>query len=71
MDAVSPDMEIASVVAELESLSGQTVFQISAVTQQNLDQLLQTVWDRLDQMEQEAWQDQVDAMGGTSQPLEV
>lgn len=72
IDAVSPDMDIETVAAELESLCGQTIFQISAVTQQNLDALLQTIWDQLDQLDQQAEQaEQFESLNDESLPLEV
>lgn len=50
IDAVSPDMNLDAIAAQLQPLSTTPIFQISAVTGQGLDALLQTLWPMLDQL---------------------
>ncbi|MBF2029404.1 MAG: GTPase ObgE [Oscillatoriales cyanobacterium C42_A2020_001] len=53
LDAVAPDVDVDAIAAQLEDLSGATVFRISAATRLGLDLLLNQVWQTMDRMDAE------------------
>ncbi|HEY9615416.1 MAG TPA: GTPase ObgE [Microcoleaceae cyanobacterium] len=54
LDAVDPDVDVAAIVAELQTISeGHPVFQISAATRLGLDTLMNYVWQQLEQLDEE------------------
>jgi GTP-binding protein len=53
LDAADPDTDVADLAAQLQNLSGNPVFQISAATRTGLDSLMHEVWQSLEQVEAE------------------